>query len=419
VGELKVPTQLRETARPEGGDELISFPCERVIPLEPPAIYREFLAAGPLQVKLWDDNVAWLVTRYDDVKQVLGDARVSVDRKKAGFPALSAGAAAVPERSFLRMDPPEHTRYRRILSREFTVRKMEALRPQIHGIVSNLIDGMLDQGAGVDLIKAFALPLPSMVICELLGADYADHELFEETTAAIVSHGVSAADAQAADRRMREYLTGLLEEKRRSPGEDLLSKLIHPSVPDDVIPDDDLLSVAQLLVIAGHETSASMLGLAVLTLIEHPEQRALFVGAESTSVAGAVDELLRYLTVAHLSSQRIATDDLDVGGQHVRSGEGIVALLTTANNDPAQFEDPRGLQCTRDARGHLAFGWGIHQCLGQTLARIEMQIALTDLATRLPDLSLSCERDELLVSTSGFVLSLRDLPVKWGSGARA
>lgn len=407
-----MPPRHESTRRPSS-DELWSFPCERETPLEPPTIYKEFLASGPIQVRLWDDNIAWLVTRYADVKQVLGDARVSVDRKKPGFPALSAGAAAVPERSFLRMDPPEHTRYRRILSREFTVRRMEALRPQIQEIVNKLFDEMVDHGPGVDLIKALALPLPSMVICELLGADYADHELFEETTAAIVSHGVSAAEAQAADRRMREYLRGLLDEKRRSPGEDLLSRLVHPGTPGDVIPDEDLLSVAQLLVIAGHETSANMLGLATLTLMEHPEQFSLFVGAEPTATAGAVDELLRYLTVAHLSSQRIATEDLEVGGQHVRAGEGIVALLATANNDPAHFPDPRSLQCDRDARGHLAFGWGIHQCLGQTLARIEMQIALVQLATRFPDLSLACRRDELLVSTSGFVLSLRDLPVKW------
>ncbi len=390
----------------------IAFPIRTSGEPIPYDVYRRLREQAPVaRVTLWDGRSAWLVTRYEDVRAVLANPNLTVDRTRPGFPALSEAAAAVPGRSFMRMDPPDHGVYRRLLGREFLAKRVEAMRPAVHSVVDSRIALMRERGSGVDLVRDFALPVPSIVMCELLGTSYDDHELFETATAAMVSHGRTAIDAAEGDRMLRDFAARLIEEKRAHPQDDLISRLVRPEDGGAPLSDDDLVGLIQLLVIAGHETSANMIALAALTFMEQglvPEFLGLPGRRES-----AVDEILRYLSVAHLSSQRMATERIELEGATIEAGEGIIALLAAANHDDARFELPDDVNLTRTDNHHVAFGYGIHQCLGQSLARLELQESLGALFEAFPDLMPTNPGGAEIV-TDGFVLGVRTLPVTWG-----
>jgi cytochrome P450 len=312
------------------------------------------------------------------------------------------------------MDDPEHARLRRMVTARFTIKRVEELRPAIQRIVDGLIDQMLAGPKPVDLVEAFALPVPSLVICELLGVPYADHDFFQANSRIIVHRDSSPEAAREASRQLRGYLDGLVEEKLANPGEDLLSRLAIEHVKTDELSRREAASIGALLLIAGHETTANMIALGTLALLEHPDQLAALRDADDPKlVAGAVEELLRYLTIVHFGLRRVALSDIEIGDQIIRAGDGVVLATVAGNRDEQAFAEPDRLDIHRDARRHVAFGFGVHQCLGQPLARVELQVAYGTLYRRIPSLRRAVDLEDIPFKDDGLVYGVYELPVSW------
>ncbi|WP_371495871.1 cytochrome P450 [Kitasatospora sp. NBC_00374] len=401
------------TARPDGTADALAVPAAHGgCPFDPPPAYREAHRAGPItKVSLWDGAPCWLLTGYRHSRAVLGDHRFSADARVPGFPFLVPGRRELITRTtptFLRLDDPEHARQRRMLTGDFIIKRVEALRPQIQQIVDEALDAMIAKGGPADLVQEFALPVPSLVICLLLGVPYADHEFFQRHSRTLLDIRVDIEQVDAAQQALTDYLSDLADRKRREPDDSVLSRL----VARDELSRAEAAAMGLLLLVAGHETTANMTALGTLALLRHPEQ-AERLRAQPELMKGAVEELLRYLTIVHLGIPRVALEDVDLDGTLVRAGEGVLCMVSTANRDAELFEDGDRLDVTRDARRHLAFGFGIHQCLGQPLARAELQIALGTLLRRLPGLRLAVPFEEVEVREESLVNGLRALPVSW------
>jgi cytochrome P450 len=311
------------------------------------------------------------------------------------------------------MDDPEHTRLRRMVTAPFAVKKVEALRPAVQRIVDGLIDGMLSRPGPVDLVEEFALPIPSLVICELLGVPYDDHAIFQEHTKTMVRTTATPEQRGAATREMAGYLAGQIAERLAEPKDDLLSS-IAGRVTAGEIDHQEATEMALLLLIAGHETTANMIALGTLALLHNPDQLALLRESDDPKfVAGAVEELLRYLHITHLGRRRAVTEDIEVAGQVVKAGEGVIMVNEIANRDPEVFPDPDRLDLTRDARRHVAFGFGVHQCLGQPLARMELQVVYGTLYKRIPTLKPACALEDVRFKNDAFIYGVHELPVSW------
>ncbi|MEU4448495.1 cytochrome P450 [Actinosynnema sp. NPDC050801] len=355
---------------------------------------------------------AWLVTRIEDVREVLGDPRRfgnSAHHLVPGAPALSEDELAIVRPgNLLAFDPPEHTRLRRLLAPEFTVRRMRRLEPRVHEIVREHLDAIERDGPPADLVPDFALPIPSLIICELLGVPYEDRHDFQDRAARIFDVRLSASARVAVQVESRAYLGELIARARVESGDDLLGTLVRDESAD--LDDRELVGIADLLLLAGHETTANMLGLGVLALLRHPDQFAL-LRDEPERADAAVEELLRWLTVVHTGVPRVTTTDVEVGGHAIGAGELIICSLPAANRDPGLVPDPDGLDITRDAGSHVAFGHGVHHCLGAPLARMEMRIAFPALARRFPTLRVI--EEEPRFRTQQIVYGLASLPVTW------
>ncbi|MFC7882592.1 cytochrome P450 [Streptomyces sp. NPDC057376] len=394
-------------------------------PLDPAPAMRARQTEGPLsRIRLWDGTPVWLVTGYEAHRAVLSDQRVSVDPFRPGAPKLSEGEAShievaqkqgrtAAENSFILMDDPEHARLRRMVTSAFTIKRIEALRPATQQVVDGIIDTMAAGPKPADLVEAFALPVPSLVISELLGVPYDDHEFFQTNSKAIINRHTTGEDRVAARQRLTEYLDGLLADKLAHPQDDLLTGLAG-RVRAEELTRQEAVAMGVLMLFAGHETTANMITLGVLALLQNPEQAALVRDAEDPQViARAVDELLRYLTITHGGLRRVALEDIEIAGQVIKAGEGIITVNETANRDPEVFPDPDRLDLTRDARRHVTFGYGIHQCLGQPLARMELQVAYPTLLRRLPDLALAVDLADIPFKHDGFIYGAYELPVTW------
>lgn len=311
------------------------------------------------------------------------------------------------------MDDPEHARLRRLVTREFTIKKVEALRPAVQRIADEAIDAMLTGPNPTDLVEAYALPVPSLVISELLGVPYDDHEFFQANSRVLINRETTSEERTAAGQRLAEYLDGLIEAKIADPADDLLSGLVDRIDAGDLTR-PEAVEMGVLMLFAGHETTANMIALGTLALLENPDQLAYLRDTDDpAAVAGAVDELLRYLTITHGGLRRVALEDIEIDGHTIRAGEGIIVINETANRDPGLFPDPDRLDLQRDARQHVTFGYGIHQCLGQPLARMELQVAYKALLRRIPDLRLAAELDHIPFKHDGFIYGVYDLPVTW------
>lgn len=394
-----------------------SFPMEREgrCPFDPPPSARKIQQEAPItRVSISNGTTPWLVTRYDDARKVLADSRVSSDPARPGYPAQAGGAEGQGSPvSFILMDDPDHARLRRMVTAPFAVKRIEALRPRVQKVVDDLVAGLLAGPQPVDLVEAFALPVPSLVICELLGVPYADHDHFQENSSAIVRRTSTMDDRRAALGALSTYLTGLLEQKIEAPEEDLLSDL-GARVVDGEITLDEASQMGVLLLIAGHETTANMIALGTLALLEHPGELATLREApEPAHVASAVEELLRYLTILHVGRRRVATADIEIGDVTIREGDGVIVAADLGNRDETVFEDPDRLDLTRNPRAHIAFGFGIHQCLGQPLARMELQVVYGTLFRRIPTLRRAVELEEIPFKTDGTVYGVYELPVAW------
>jgi cytochrome P450 len=404
---------------PDTPAQLPEHPMPRAAgcPFDPPPALRELQSSSPIsRVRIWDGTTPWLITRYDHVRTLLGDPRVSADTARSGYPHRNAAMLAreQDQRTFLTMDDPEHARLRRMVTGPFAIRKMEQLRPDVQQIVDDLIDEMLAGPNPTDLVTAFALPVPSLVISRLLGVPYSDHDLFQRNTQVIVRRTSTPEEVAGATRTLTDYLDDLLTVKRKKPEDDLLSKLATERVETGEMTQREAARMGVLLLSAGHETTANMIALGTVALLEHPEQLALLRESEDPAVAArAVEELLRYLTITHSGRRRVATADIEIGGQVIRAGDGIILATDIANRDPEPFPDPDRLDITRDARRHVAFGYGVHQCLGQPLARVELQVVYSTLYRRIPTLALATDADELQFKHDGLVYGVYELPVTW------
>ncbi|WP_410599452.1 cytochrome P450 [Amycolatopsis sp. lyj-90] len=396
-----------------------SFPMTRAdgCPLDPaPELTRRAELEPVSRVRLWDGSTPWLITRHADVRAVLADPRVSVDATRPAFPHTNAVSKARDTRmkTLMQMDAPEHTAQRRLLTPEFTIKKMAALRPRIQRIVDDLIDAMLASPGPVDLVEAFALPVPSQVICELLGVPYADRDFFQGVARTLVMDETDPGQAMAASERLNTYLEDLVAAKNAEPGEDLLSTLTVEQFRTGAMTPREIATLGQLLLVAGHDTTASMIALGTIALLTHPDQlRELRDGDDPAAVAGAVEELLRYLSITHTEARRVAREDLEIGGRLIRAGEGIIAVKSTANRDRSAFPDPDGLDIGRESRHHLAFGHGKHLCLGAPLARAELQVVYSTLYRRIPTLKLAAPLEELAFDENAIFYTVRELPVTW------
>ncbi|MFE0146922.1 cytochrome P450 [Nonomuraea sp. NPDC059007] len=393
---------------------MTTFPMRRQRPLDPPDEFGVLREQGSVHRMTYPDgHEGWLVTGYGAARAILADNRFS-NRMELQHQAIPSRAAIaekfkkqMPDSKpqpgmFLRMDPPDHTRFRKLLTGQFTVRRMKGLEPRIAEITEERLDFMT---APADLVKDFALPIPSLVICELLGVPYEDRETFQRDSATLLSFDGEADTLIAAYQDLAGYLYGLIAKKRAQPDEALLSGLLD-------LEDDELLGVAFLLLIAGHETTANMLGLGTYALLTNPGQLAL-MRDDPSAVDNGVEELLRYLTIIHAGPIRAALEDVEIEGHRIKAGESVTISLSSANRDPAHFEAPDRLDLTRATAGHLTFGHGIHQCLGQQLARIEMRIAFPALLRRFPGLRLACAPSEVPMRSDMAIYGVHRLPVTW------
>ncbi len=390
-------------------------------PFHPPREITRLRDARPVSPMVFPDgHEGWLVTGYDEVRQMMADTRFSsrqdigvlhLPYETPGMPAQTEPSPPMPG-MFVAMDPPDHGRLRKRLTGAFTVKRMKQLEERIIEITERQLDAMADLVPPVDLVKEFALPVPSLVICELLGVPYEDRENFQADSAQLMIRDQTLEEKMAAFIGMNTFLTELVTRKRETPGDDILSDLGR--YEDLTI--EELAGAAFLLLLAGHETTANMLALGTFALLENPGQLAE-LRADAELLPGAVEELLRYLSVADIFF-RYATEDLELGGETIPAGSTVVVSLLAANHDPRRFTDPGTLDIHRNARGLLSFGHGVHQCLGQQLSRIEMRAGFEGLLRRFPDLELAVPADEVKLKTDMNIYGVHELPVTWGESDR-
>ncbi|MFD0249563.1 cytochrome P450 [Streptomyces sp. NPDC127113] len=391
----------------------VAFPQDRTCPYHPPAAYDPLRATRPLaRVTLFDGRPVWLVTGHTTARRLLADQRLSTDRTRDGFPATSARLTAVRGRSpaLLGVDDPEHRAQRRMVIPEFTLKRAAAMRPRIQEIVDERLDAMTARGRSADLVPAFALPVPSMVICALLGVPYADHDFFEEQSRRLL-RGPRPEDTLDARDRLESYLGELVDRKRKEPGEGLLDDLVRQQLSEGALDRGQLIAFAVILLVAGHETTANMISLGTFTLLRNPGRLAE-LRADPGLLPGAVEELMRMLSIAD-GLLRTAVEDIEVEGRTIRAGDGVVFATSVINRDETVYPEPDTLDWHRPARHHVAFGFGIHQCLGQNLARAELEIALRSLFERLPELRLAAPAEEIPFKPGDTIQGMLALPVAW------
>ena len=376
--------------------------------------FRALLKNRPVvQAELPDGSTAWLVSGYQEVRQTLVDQRFS--RALAVGPGRSLqGTEMFAAGSINGIDPPEHTRLRKLVASAFTARRVEALRPRVTSIVNQLIDAMAGRPQPADLVAGFSLPLPAQVICEMLGVPAADLEQFHAWSDTIIGDWQrDSGEIMTALAALYGYFGTLIEIKRARPADDLMSALIAARDDADRLSEHELTVMCCTLLIGGHETTANQINLSLLLLFDHPGEVAT-LRADPGLIPAAVEELLRCTRLGGLPPARVTTEDVQLGGVVIPAGEQVMPLYSTANRDPSAFTDPDRFDVTRDAASHLAFGAGVHHCLGAQLARVELQEAFRGLIGRLPRLRLAVPASDLEFKPGMAIHSLRELPVRWG-----
>ncbi|SDI19909.1 cytochrome P450 family protein [Nonomuraea jiangxiensis] len=381
---------------------------------DPHAAYDRLRGAGPVhRIPGPDGSPAWLVTRHDDVRRLLADPRLSLDKRNSGA-GNYRGFALPPalDANLLNMDPPDHTRLRRLVTKAFTARRTEELRGPVQRIADELLDAIEPLGRA-DLISSYAAPLPISVICELLGIPPGDRADFRAWSDALITPDPARPEGmKQAIGEMVRFVGRLIARKRAHPADDLISGLIAARDGGDRLSEDELTSLVFLILFAGYENTVHLIGNATLALLEHPEQlRAL--RADPSRLPAAVEELVRFDGPAALAIRRFPVEDVEIGGTAIPAGETVLLSLASAGRDPRRFADPHRLDLSRAEVAHLAFGHGIHHCLGAPLARLEAGVALGTLLRRLPGLALGVPREELAWRPTIRARGLVSLPVTY------
>lgn len=403
----------------EAAPDVPDYPMTRSpgCPLAPPPQALALNAAKPLsRVRIWDGSTPWLITGYETIRALFTDSRASVDDRLPGYPHWNEGMLATVHkrpRSVFTSDAEEHTRFRRMLSKPFTFKRVEGLRPAVQRIADDHIDSILAGPRPADLVSTVALPVPSLVISQLLGVPYSDAEFFQEQAHKGMGRYATAEESAEGAVALAKYIARLVRAKMEEPEEDLVSDLAE-RVKTDELSVREAAQLATGVLIAGHETTANMLSLAIVALLEHPDQLALLRETDDQkAIATAVEELMRYLSIIQTGQRRVAVEDIDIDGEVIRAGEGIILDIPPANWDRRRYADADQLDLQRQDNPHVGFGYGRHQCVGQQLARMELQIVLHTLLRRIPTLQLAIPVEQLPFKHDALAYGLYELPVTW------
>ncbi|HVV92585.1 MAG TPA: cytochrome P450 [Hyphomicrobiales bacterium] len=413
------------TEEPRSSGASVTFPLDepaypfrrdRRCPLEPPPEFVLLRREHPVsRATLWNGQKVWLLTRYEDAQAALNDTRLSSVPANPGYPTLSPTIAASrrADTSFLRMDRPKHTEHRRMWTQFFSSRRIQEMRPGIEATVDRTLDRLAEMPQPADFVKHFALLVPSLVICQLLDVPEDRHAFFQRHSLTRMTMNGTPADILQAMAALDAFWESEIDRRERHPGDDIISRLIVTEVQAGHLTKAELRGMAQLMLLAGHETTANMIALGTLTLLRHPEALGR-IKADPSLVPAAVEELLRYLTVAQHGLGRTAIADVEIGGQLIRSGEGVLVVVAAANRDESEFADPDRLDIDRPGvRRHVSFGSGIHQCIGHPLARAELQIVFSKLFARFPGLSLAVADEDIPYKYDNLFFGVHSLPVRW------
>jgi len=400
--------------------DLPPYPMTRAAgcPFDPPPELPVWQSQSRLvRVQLWNGTLAWVVTRYDDQRALLIDPRISADATHPSFPHSLPSTKVIKQagRVIVGLDNPEHDMLRRMLVKDFTIKRVESKRKHVQQLVDGMIDAMLSGDKPVDLVGALALPLPSLVICDLLGVPPEEQDYFQEQSDVLLSAGVTEERAGEAMRDLKSYLAGLAATRTKQPTDDLISRLVGHMQAGELT-HDDVVTTGVFLLVAGHETTANMIALGTLALLRNPDQLARLRETEDPAlVANTVEELLRYLHTPHSGRTRVAIADIELGEHTIRAGDAVIMAGNVGDRDPGPFPgNPNELDIDRpSARHHTAFGFGVHQCLGQPLARMELQVVYSTLYRRIPTLKLAVPFEDLRFKIDRFVYGVHELPVAW------
>ncbi|ENI1059445.1 cytochrome P450 [Serratia marcescens] len=389
------------------------LPTKRTCPFNPPEEYRFIRQECPVvRVKTPRGDFAWLITRFHDVKQALSNRRLSSDPRSTGFPTYISGEVPPPPGFFLQLDAPDHTRLRKSVTEEFLNSHVEQLKPRMAAIIDRQLTEMLTLQPPVDFVKAFAVPASAKIICELLGTPVADHPFVQSRTDIVLDRSTPPEQAEKAAIELMSYFDRIVTEKELAPGEDLLGRLIRKARADNQPSHEEIVGLAALLLLSAYDTMALAMGLGVVTLLNNPQQRQAFL-ADPSLGNDLVYELVRYLTINHAGLPRAATADLEIGGQQIKAGEGVLIMLSSANRDEEVFEQPDAFNLHRREKTQLGFGHGIHKCLGMHFARAELAIAFRAIFTRIPTLSIAVPQTSLTYRDEMVLYGLKALPVTW------
>jgi len=383
-------------------------------PLIPPPQLAELRSTCPIaQVELWDGSYAWLATRYHDVKALLRNPGLSSDTSLDGFPQSSETlkAARGAQKTFQRLDPPQHDVLRRMLTKDFSVNQIATLKPFIETLVDHLLDQIEAAGHPVDLVTALAEPLPAHVVCKILALPPDDFGFFLDRVGRFMALSSTPEQARTAAADIADYLAEVVTARKEDLADDLVSELIRKYLIPGALTEFELVHMLHLLVIGGFDTTANMIALGTILLLQNPGQMK-DLREDPELIQGAVEEMLRYLSVAHHVAFRLAKADIEISDICIHAGEGVIAPINAANHDPEVFPDPQAFDVRRDARDHVAFGFGVHQCLGQHLARLELQVVFTKLLRRFPTLRLEAGPADLHFKDS-MIYGVERCPVSW------
>lgn len=380
---------------------------------DPPAIFDSLREERPLAKMVYPDgHVGWLTTSHELARKVLSDPRFSHTMETCHFPTthwgeLTPNSPEIPG-MFIYMDPPQQTRYRRLLTGEFTGRRAGQMTSRVEAMAAEQIKVMRERGESADLVEDFAEPLALKVVCEVIGLPYSERDRFAHAPDIMHDPDSKMEDVGPAYEQALSYFFELIERRRKQPEDDLLSRL----VADGQLTDEELCNMVALLLFAGFGTTGPALAVSAFALLHHEDQLAA-VRADPSKLDGAVEELLRYITINQYEIFRTALEDIELNGEVVKEGDTVTVSLPAANRDPAKFECPARLDVDRDTAGHMSFGYGVHQCLGQNLARVVLRVGLSTLLREFPDLRLAVDFDDVPLRLKGSVFGLKSLPVSW------
>ncbi|MGR8012333.1 cytochrome P450 [Streptomyces hypolithicus] len=397
-------------------ENVLDWPFARTCPMSPPSELAELRAEPPRAVRLpagaVEERLAWLVTRHADVKQALMDPRLSADETLPGAPVRIQIPPGERASSFLRMDDPEHHKLRSLITSDFTARRARSMQPEIQQLIDDLLDGLEARERPGDLCDAFSTRLPSFVIARLLGVPDDRSDYFVDVTKRTLALG-DPEKSYAAYLEMTAFLRSLAEAKAQEPGDDLMSRLAAKHLASGAITLDELVGIARLVLVAGHETTTNQIALSTLSLLLDDGLRAEVLADDGKLIPAFIEESVRFWSISQDAIVRLVVEDLELGGIPMAAGDAVVISIPSGDHDEKVFPDPERIDLHRDTSDHLQWGLGPHYCLGAPLARLEIELAIRTLFRRFPDIRLACDKTDIPFRQGTVFHGLTGLPVTW------